>query len=59
MLEECKRRNILYESYCMLCNPDLEDKKVMKKKKMSAIRGVYVGESGRSMYERAGVQAET
>ena len=38
----------------MLCNPDLEDKKVMKKKKMSEIRGVYVGESGRSIYERAG-----
>ena len=54
VLEDCKRRNILYESYCMLCNPDLEDKKVMKKKKMSEIRGVYVGESGRSIYERAG-----
>ena len=31
VMEDCKRRNILYESYCMLCNPDLEDKKVMKK----------------------------
>ena len=53
-LEDCKRRNILYESYCTLCNPDLEDKKVMRKKKMTEVSGVYVGESGRSIHERAG-----
>ena len=50
-LEDCKRRNIIYESSCTLCNPEVETKK--GRKKMNDVKGVYVGESARSMYERA------
>jgi hypothetical protein len=52
-LEDCKWRNILYESFCTVCNPDIQDKK-FGKKKLSEVNGVYVGESGRSIFERAG-----
>ena len=51
----CRKRNILYESECLLCK---EDKKVVKAgKDMERVqmdgKGVYVGESSRSLYERA------
>jgi hypothetical protein len=51
-LEDCRRRNILYESSCMECN----EKETLYKKgaKLSDCVGVYVGESGRSLHERAG-----
>ena len=52
-LEDCKRRNILYESFCTTCNPDLQEKS-FRKKKLNDVTGVYVGESGRSIFERAG-----
>ena len=57
-LQNCRKRNILYESMCRVCNPE-EDKGVDGKKmeKFEAFRkqpGVYVGESSRSIYERAG-----
>ena len=42
--------NILYESSCTVCNPDVDPK---KRRKMNEMRGVYVGESARSIYERA------
>ena len=51
----CRRRNIMYESRCQECNKD-ED---AKSKKMGEIRclragkGIYVGESSRSLYERS------
>ena len=54
-VENCKRRNILYESECISCNPDvgegggdqnLEDKR--------EIPSIYVGESARSLFERSG-----
>ena len=51
-IQDCKRRNILYESCCILCNPDGEKKKE-KIKEMSRKEGVYVGESARSIFERA------
>ena len=47
-----KKRNILYESICQLCNPEEENKR--KDGKLSGKDGIYVGESGRSLYERAG-----
>ena len=52
-LENCKKRNILYESSCVLCNPEVTAKQ-SKKKKLSNCQGVYVGETGRSIFERAG-----
>ena len=51
-LEDCKKRNILYDSSCLECNPE-EDNSNRKGGKLSDCEGVYVGESGRSLYERA------
>ena len=52
-LENCKKRNILYEISCVLCNPE-ETAKARKSKKLSDCQGVYVWENGRSLHERAG-----
>ena len=53
-LQDCKKRNIVYESSCLECNPE-EENKSRKSNKLSGCEGIYVGESGRSLYERAGV----
>ena len=53
-LENCKKRNILYEGSCTLCNPEDACKAKKKKTKLSDGHGVYVGETGRSLHERAG-----
>ena len=50
-LLDCKRRNILYESECTLCNPG-EDVKELEAD-LGKKDGVYVGESARSLHERA------
>jgi hypothetical protein len=42
VLEDCRRRNILYESYCTICNPDMEDKKAMKKRNVRHQRSVCI-----------------
>ena len=50
---DCKKRNVLYESYCTLCNPG--EVKRGKKDEITFLRegnGIYVGESSRSLYER-------
>ena len=49
---DCKKRNILYESECVICG---EERKRMEKSKdwKDTGRGVYVGESSRSIFERA------
>ena len=46
----CKKRNILYENRCELC---YQDKKDGKRASLMDGKGVYVGESSRSLYERA------
>ena len=47
-IQDCRRRNILYENRCTLCQVrDGKDDAKMTGK------GIYVGESARSMYERA------
>ena len=47
-LENCKQRNVLYESFCAECNPeDLKDGNGWK------ADGIYVGETARSIFERA------
>ena len=48
--ENCKKRNILYESSCRLCQVD--GKNAGKIDKKAGNKGIYVGESSRSMYER-------
>ena len=52
-LIDCKKRNILYESACTVCNP--VDEKKGKKNEISFLKAgkaIYVGESSRSLYER-------
>ena len=44
--QNCKQRNILYESSCRICQVDGQ------KTDLTNSKGVYVGESSRSMYER-------
>ena len=48
--QNCKKRNILYESSCQICQVD---GKISEKKRMENSKGVYVGESSRSLYERS------
>ena len=46
---DCKKRNILYENRCTVCNKeDQKDGRFLKDGK-----GIYVGETSRSLYERA------
>ena len=53
-IQNCKQRNILYESACSECNPEKTSKgKVDKFKQYKEQQGVYVGESSRSIFERA------
>ena len=55
-LVDCKRRNILYESRCTLCNVEEGEKKAKTEDEISFLRagkGIYVGESSRSLYERS------
>ena len=55
-LEDCKRRNILYESECLQCNGP-EDWKTRDKNTLEDTRetpSIYVGESARSLCERTG-----
>ena len=50
---DCRRRNIVNESFCDTCNPE-EDGKSKKEDKMESLkkgRGIYVVESVRRMYE--------
>ena len=55
VLQDCKRRNILYESKCVICNPrEEESKKKEGAKDLNKSKGIYVGESARSIFERAG-----
>ena len=46
----CRQRNILYESECTLCAVGKEKD---GKGSLGDGRGIYVGESSRSIYERA------
>ena len=54
--EACKAKNIVYESECRKCNPPWsrkeQDKKGLEEKR--ALASLYVGETARSLNERAG-----
>ena len=55
--EDCKSRNIMYESKCKLCNPPTnpqeEDEDVHPSGRPPIPReGIYIGESSRSIHER-------
>ena len=49
-MQNCKQRNILYESSCKLCQVD--GKTAGKLDDEVGNKGVYLGETSRSMYER-------
>ena len=54
-LQNCRQRNILYESKYTICNPaDDIKKKEDKLQNLKTQTGVYVGETSRSIFERAG-----
>ena len=53
--QDCRKRNLIYESKCMICNPEPE--RFQKDGKELADTGehpsIYVGETSRSLHERA------
>ena len=55
-LPPCKKRIVLYENICLICNPSvLEDRDGKKRKSLSPPLhppSIYIGESSRSLYER-------
>jgi hypothetical protein len=57
MKQDCRKRSIIYENTCQICNPEDGKEKVRKDGRDLADGGkypsVYVGESGRSLHERA------
>ena len=44
-------RNVLYEHKCTVCNVEVKDDKKTQSYLMDG-KGIYVGETSRSMYER-------
>ena len=46
--EDCRVRNLVYESVCTMCNPTDQKLKDSKSRK-----GIYIGETSRSIHERA------
>jgi hypothetical protein len=53
-LQNCRQRNIMYESTCTLCNVDTNTEIKDVDKRFEMEKAVYVGESARSIFERAG-----
>ena len=53
--QDCRKRNIIYESKCIDCNPEKEkyQKDGKELEDSRAFPSIYVGESGRSLHERA------
>ena len=51
-LQRCKKRNIIYESICSICNPGAKKKGPLKTYDGSK-PSLYVGETTRSLMERA------
>ena len=47
---DCRKRNILYESECTICKKTKDEG---DRERIKSGRGVYVGESSRSIYERS------
>ena len=52
-IQNCRRRNILYESSCTICNPNQEEGSRKsdddKEETLKGKNGIYVGESARSI----------
>ena len=52
-MQNCRQRNIMYESTCTICNLDNDPEVKDKYKRFRMEKAVYVGELARSIYERA------
>ena len=53
---DCRKRSLIYENICEICNPDMEKKKNQSWEELRDRRetpSLYVGETSRSLYERA------
>ena len=48
--QNCKMRNVLYGNKCTVCNVEVKDGKKTQTVLMDG-KGIYVGETSRSMYE--------
>ena len=51
--QDCRRRNILYENQCQTCKVDVPEDEERSNVSRKEGRGLYVGESSRSLYERS------
>ena len=50
----CKKQNLVYESYCTICNPVKPSSHQEEKQDEPSIReGIYIGETSRTLFERA------
>ena len=49
--QNCKARNVVYETSCNICNPTEEKPSIQKEEKTR--EGIYIGESSRSLHERS------
>ena len=49
----CKQQNVLYESRCGLCNKEEDVKRSSQKEEEAPRRGIYLGETSRTLYERS------
>ena len=48
----CKKRSVLYESRCIICNPDTKPSNQQEHDHPTSRDGIYYGETSRSLHER-------
>ena len=52
--QDCKTRNLLYETFCLLCNPSVKRQISQPPGMRASKEGWYIGETSRSFHERMG-----
>ena len=50
--QNCRTQNILYETKCLICNPQASNPQEEKENKKKGRKGIYYGETSRSFQER-------
>ena len=50
----CTRKSLVYENICTRCNPGAGEKKELRRMNNPDIPSLYVGETARTIKERAG-----
>ena len=51
--QDCRQRNVLYENHCQACKVDVQKDGSNKDDSKKDGRGLYIGETSRSVYERS------